>query len=171
MDKSIYFLTGASGAGKTTLLDHLAEKYADKPWAFLHFDSVGVPAVEEMTARYGSPSGWQEAMTHYWIDRAVRHQPEEKVFIEGQVNLNFIRQGFQKHQFTNYRIALIDCEEDEMARRLTHDRNQSELLTPDMRNWLKYLRNQALEFNAPIINTTQLILKETALAFGNIFHL
>ena len=63
----IYFITGASGVGKTTLIEQLDKKYNNKRWSFLHFDSIGVPSVEDMIKEYGSPSGWQEAITYQCI--------------------------------------------------------------------------------------------------------
>lgn len=154
MLRKIYFISGASGVGKTTLIEQLKNKYSDKSWRFLHFDSVGVASVDEMIQQYGSPSGWQEAMTLQWIDRLIHHYEDECIYFEGQVNLQFIQKGFKQHAFTNYTIVLIDCSEEEMAYRLTHKRGQPELLTADMRNWLNYLRNQAKELGVKIVDTT-----------------
>ena len=56
MPKLIVFLTVASGVGKTTLIDQLKSKYKDSNWAFLHFDSIGVPSLDEMIDLFGSPS-------------------------------------------------------------------------------------------------------------------
>jgi uridine kinase len=130
----IYFITGASGVGKTTLLAKLNEKYRNKPWAFFHFDSIGVPSLEEMHNKFGSPSAWQEASTHEWINKLINHQGYEKVFLEGQSNLKFIRGGFEKFNFRNYKIVLIDCDEKEMGHRLSHSRSQPELFDDKMRN-------------------------------------
>src|SRR5262245_29919171 len=116
--KTIFFITGASGVGKTTLVDALETKYKDKPWAFLHFDRIGIPPITEMITEFGSPSGWQEAKTHEWIDRLIHIYNEEVVFFEGQVNPQFICNGFSKHNFSNYTIILIDCNEDTMRNRL-----------------------------------------------------
>lgn len=110
--------------------------------------------VEDMIKDYGSPSGWQEAMTQEWIHRLVHHHDEECIFFEGQVNLQFIVNGFKHHEFTAYKAILVDCSEEDMAYRLTHKRGQPELLNADMRNWLKYLRNQANELGVTIIDTT-----------------
>jgi broad-specificity NMP kinase len=150
----IYFITGASGVGKTTLIEQLQKKYTNKMWAFLHFDSIGVPSVEDMIKQYGSPSGWQEAITYQWIDTLIQKYDNECILFEGQVNLQFIQNGFKQHGFTDYKIILIDCSEEEMAYRLTHKRGQPELLTNDMRNWLKFLRNQAKELGIKIVDTT-----------------
>jgi hypothetical protein len=158
--KTIFFITGASGVGKTTLIDQLETKYKSKPWAFLHFDKIGVPSVAEMTSEFGSPTAWQESKTYEWIDRIINTYKEETVFFEGQVNLGFIRNGFSKHNFSNYTIILIDCNEDVMRSRLVNDRNQPDLFTGDMQNWLKFLRHQALEFNAPIIDSSNLSKEE-----------
>jgi deoxyadenosine/deoxycytidine kinase len=162
--KEIYFITGASGVGKTTLVSGLKEKYIRRPWAFLHFDEMGIPSVSAMKEEFGSPSAWQEAKAHEWIHRSV-YNDSEKSFLEGQVNLRFIRNGFEKIYFANYTIILLDCSEEEMEKRLTHHRGQPELFNDDMRNWLKYLRNQANDFGAIRIDTTYLSENETIATF------
>lgn len=163
----VYFLTGASGVGKTTLLEQLVKKHGNQSGrTFLHFDSIGVPSVEKMTEDYGSPSGWQEAMTYKWIDRILtEYAGKEVVVLEGQVDLNFIKKGFEKHDFQNYKAVLVDCDEEEMAYRLTHKRNQPELLNQDMRNWLKLLRKQAQEQGIAIIDTSHLNPEEVLASF------
>jgi dephospho-CoA kinase len=157
--KMIYFITGASGVGKTTLVNQLETKYWNKPWAFLHFDKIGVPSMDEMVRDFGSGAKWQEAKTYEWIEKLIRIECE-KVFFEGQVSLHFIRNGFSRHGYTTYRTILIDCSEDVMRDRLVSDRNQPELFTPEMLNWLKYLRDQANEFNAIIIDASNLSKEE-----------
>lgn len=154
--KMIYFITGASGVGKTSLVARLKEKYKSKPWTFLHFDAIGVPSLLEMQKEFGSPDGWQEAKAYEWIDRLIHQYADEKVFLEGQVNLQFIRNGFEKHNFNNYKIILIDCSEEEMGYRLTHKRMQPELFDQNMINWLTFLRNQASGSEALVIDSTHL---------------
>jgi adenylate kinase family enzyme len=152
----IYFITGASGVGKTTLVANLKKKYSEREWDFFHFDSITIPSLEEMEAEYGSGSEWQKAMTYKWIDRLVNEMSADTIVFEGQVNLEFIRDGFSNYNFNNYMIFLIDCTFQEMTLRLTQKRNQPELLTEEMKNWLDFLRNQALRFKAPIIDTSNL---------------
>jgi GTPase SAR1 family protein len=171
LEKFIYFITGASGVGKTTLVNHLQKKYKDNSWEFLHFDKIGVPSVEEMIREFGSPSAWQESKTSEWIKRLIHDYTGEKIFFEGQVNLQFIRNGFAKHHFNNYRTILIDCSETVMEKRLVHDRKQGELYTQDMRNWLKFLRNQANEFNVAIIDSSGLSEKELRIRFEETIEL
>ncbi len=142
----ICFITGASGVGKTALVDEIEKKYGDRnEWKFLHFDSIGVPSIAEMNEQYGSPSKWQEAMTYKWIDKILNeYRHKMMVILEGQVNIEFIQNGFSKYKFNNYKIVHIDCGEDEVCYRLTHKRDQPELLSDDMKNWLKFLRKQAM---------------------------
>lgn len=163
----VYFLTGASGVGKTTLLNQLVKTYGNRSgWVFLHFDSIGVPSVEKMIEDYGSPSGWQEAMTYQWIDKILMdYADKDVVILEGQVNLDFIKKGFEKYAFKNYQSILVDCDEEEMAYRLTHKRNQPELLNQDMRNWLKFLREQAQGQGVAIIDTSHLSPEEVLASF------
>ena len=70
--------------------------------------------------------------------------------------MQFIRNAFQKHNFKNYKIILLDCTEKEMGDRLADKRAQPELFTNYMINWLRYLRNQAREMGAKVIDTTNL---------------
>jgi hypothetical protein len=155
-EKTIFFITGASGVGKTTLVNELQKKYKGMPWSFFHFDAIGVPSLMEMEKEFGAGSHWQEVKTNEWIDKLVNQRHEEKIFFEGQVNLQFIRTAFQKHDFRNYKIILLDCSEKKMEHRLTDMRAQPELFNSDMRNWLKFLRNQAHEMGAQVIDTTNL---------------
>jgi len=166
--KTIYFITGASGVGKTTLVEQLKEKYKDFLWDFLHFDSVGVPSTEEMIEQFGSPQAWQEANTKKWIRKIVGDDEHEKIFIEGQADLNFIYNGFKDSGFTDFKVILLDTDKEEMTYRLTHLRNQPELLNEDMYNWLKYLRKQAVNFEIPIINTAKLTKRKVLSEFEKI---
>lgn len=154
----IYFITGASGAGKTTLVSELKAKYADRvDWVFHHFDSIGVPSTEEMTAQFGSPANWQRAKTFEWVDRLLpKYEGKHIVIFEGQVNLDYIKEAFASYDFTDYTTILIDCSDDIMVQRLTHDREQPELVNYDMKNWFRFLREQAKKSGAPIIDTSNL---------------
>jgi hypothetical protein len=58
-----------------------------------------------------------------------------------------------------------------MEKRLVHDRKQGELYTQDMRNWLKFLRNQANEFNVAIIDSSGLSEKELRIRFEETIEL
>jgi guanylate kinase len=155
-EKRVYFIAGASGVGKTSLVECLQNKYRNTDWAFLHFDSIGVPSVEEMEKEFGSPVRWQEARTYEWIDKIINEYDNQKIFLEGQVNLRFIYGAFRKHHFENFKIVLLDCSENEMAHRLIEKRKQPELVNDQMRNWLLFLKNQANELEIPVIDTSNL---------------
>ncbi len=170
MPKIIYFLTGASGVGKTTLTENLKEKYRwDDNWVFLHFDSIWVPEPEEMIEQYGSWENWQRETTYMWIEKMIREYGEEKtVVFEGQVNLEFIQDGFDKHDFSNYRIILVDCNTEVMKERLIELRGQAELFNQDMINWLNFLRTQATGLWAEIIDTSNKTEQEVIWDFERI---
>ena len=155
--KFIVFITGASGVGKTTLLNNLKTKYSDKnTWGFEHFDSIEVPSSEEMIRVYGSVEEWQKVMTHEWVEKLVNNfQNKEVIIFEGQVNLNFIKEAFEKNNFKNYSIVLLDADEEKMTERLVGPRNQPELVNENMKNWLNFLRNQAKELGVMVIDTSK----------------
>ena len=169
MVKNIFFITGASGTGKTSLVAELKNKYKNRNCIFLHFDSIGIPSLVEMVNQSGSIENWQRDTTFLWINKMLTEYKDREVIIfEGQVNLEFIKTGFSQNNFSNYEIILIDCNKDVMIKRLTEDRKQPELLTPEMKNWLNFLRNQAKEFNANIIETSNKTKSEVLESFENI---
>jgi deoxyadenosine/deoxycytidine kinase len=168
--KTVYFITGASGVGKTTLVDGLMKKYRNKPWSFIHFDSIEIPSFAEMEREFGSPSVWQKIKTFEWIGKLVEEYNDENIFFEGQADLQFIRDGFAKLNFENYHIVLVDCSEEAMEYRLTLRRKQPELFTEDMKNWLQYLRRHAKESKTLILDSSYLspqeLLKKFEKAIG-----
>ncbi len=165
--KNIFFITGASGVGKTSLVSDLKNKYSkNDSWLFLHFDSIGVPASKKMLKQFKSTEDWQREMTYQWITKMLNEYEDKDIIIfEGQVNLNFIKEGFSKNNFLNYEIILVDCNEKVMKKRLIYDRNQPELLNENMKNWLKYLRNQANNFNVKIIDTSNMTKEDVMKSF------
>lgn len=174
MNKSSYiiWLTGASGVGKTTLLSSLKAKYSGNGnWEFLKFDSIGVPSTEDMVKEYGSGENWQRAKTYEWIEKMVKGYPDkELVVMDGQANLEFIKSGFKKQNFKNYQIVLVDCEQDVMVKRLIDNRQQAWLASEDMKNWLKFLRKQAQDFGAPVIETSHISPSQVVKKFEEILN-
>jgi thymidylate kinase len=169
-NKHIFFITGASGTGKTSLVSDLKKKYKNKKnWIFLYFDSIGVPTLEEMIKQFGSAENWQKEITFQWIKKMLsEYEDKEIIIFEGQVNLQFIKDGFFQNNFTNYKTILLDCNENIMRKRLTKDRNQPELLNQDMKNWLNFLRMQAKKFGAKIIDTSNKSKSEILKSFEEI---
>jgi guanylate kinase len=160
-DKFICFVTGASGVGKSTLAGHLKSKYGErKDVTILGFDSIGIPSVEEMTEKFGSPTEFQRIATKQWVDKILRDIEEPIIILEGQMNFDYIHEAFDHHKFKNWKAILIDCDEKEMMRRLKQERGQPELANEEMKNWRKHLRKQAEERNAPVINTAGLTEEE-----------
>ena len=65
--RRLVWLVGASGVGKTTVAEVLERRM---PWIgnTFGFDSIGVPATEEMEGRFGGGDGWQRWATRQWVD-------------------------------------------------------------------------------------------------------
>lgn len=168
--KKVYFITGASGVGKTSLVSSLKEKFKNKKnWIFLYFDSIDIPTQKEMIEQFGSVENWQKEKTFEWIKKIIgEYKDKEIIIFEGQVNLQFIKDGFAENNFSNYEIILVDCNEDVMGKRLLKYRNQPDLVNENMKNWLIYLRNQARNFNTPIIDTSDRTKDEVTKEFMKI---
>lgn len=168
MDKKIYFVTGASGVGKTTLLELLASKYPKLKVE--HFDSIGIPSYEDMVRDYGSAEEFQRVISKKWIEKLTNKYDDEVIFFEGQVNLDFIIDGFIAINFSNYSIILIDCSEVEMEKRLI-ERGQPELVTENMFNWQRFLKNQAKKYKCNIVDSTKLSKDELLSCFVSLTDL
>src|SRR3990167_1351397 len=158
--QKIIFISGASGAGKTTLVDALA-KQKNSAWVCLHFDSIGVPSEAEMIKMHGSPSEWQKAITFIWVEKILaEYQDKEVVILEGQVNLDFIEEAFKKNNVAHCAMVLVHCDFKKRHERLHQDRNQPELINDNMDNWARYLHNQAIQKNVPILDTSLMTVDE-----------
>lgn len=165
-DKFICFVTGASGVGKSTLADQLRLKYRKrKDVTILNFDSIGVPDPEEMTLKHGSPSAWQRTTAKQWVHKMIHEVEEPIVILEGQVDFDYIHQAFEDYKFKNYKTILIDCDENEMIRRLKEERGQPDLVDAAMRNWREHLKKQAEESNTPVIDTSKISIEDTTQKF------
>jgi len=114
-----------------------------------------------MNEQFGSPSEWQRHHTHQWIEKLSRLKTDRQIIFEGQMNIAFIQEAFEKVADPHYQIILIDCTAKEMNRRLIEERNQPELANEDMKNWLAYLRNQAQALGISILNTANQPLTHT----------
>jgi RNase adaptor protein for sRNA GlmZ degradation len=155
----LVILTGASGSGKTTIAETIEVKSAGQVNVF-RFDSIGVPAAEEMIARWGSGEAWQRAMTLHWMDRLSSLSPRNRpVVFEGQMRLSFIREGLQAANLLNARVLLIDCDDETRKLRLGHDRRQPELANQTMMTWAAYLRREAREGGYQALDTSGLSIE------------
>jgi len=157
----IIVITGASAVGKTSLVNRLKQNLDSEKQHIHHFDSIGIPPVSEMMEQFGSPSRWQEAKTHEWISKLIRDLDNRTTVLEGSMNIDFILQAFENNQFSQYKILLIDCEHQEMKRRLIEERKQPELANEAMSNWLIHLRVKATQHQIEIIDTTRKTIEES----------
>lgn len=158
--RSILVITGASGSGKTAIVTALAA--SPTPGVhYHHFDSIGVPSAEVMTAEYGSPGGWQVATCHQWIKRLASSPADGSLdVLEGQVRPHTVRQAFELNRVERGRILLLDCSPEVRDARLRGPRNQPDLATAQMTNWAAYLRGQADALDVPTLDTSELSLAE-----------
>ena len=164
----IVVVTGASGAGKTTLVKALEQRGPDGIRCHF-FDSIGVPPVEEMVARFGSPGGWQEAMTRRWIARlAVPEDGVRIAVLDGQVRPSFVLKAFAEAGVTTGRVILVDCSHEVREDRLRGPRDEPDLASRDMAAWAAYLRGQADALELPVLDTTTLTIEAATDILANL---
>ncbi len=144
----ILLITGASGSGKTTLAKALKEQ---KIAGVYFFDDIGVPSLDVMLEKHGSPEKWQERATHQWIDRL--YMVEEDVILEGSFNPEFAVSKLKELNITNYQIICLHCDRKIREKRLIEERNQPELVTEDMENFAQVLKEKTLKLGGKVIDT------------------
>ncbi|RTL68342.1 MAG: AAA family ATPase [Hyphomicrobiales bacterium] len=150
----LVILTGASGSGKTTLAKAVSQRVGES--VDVHFfDSIDIPSFEEMSAQQGSIENWQRVKTKEWLHRlAPAAEQGEGVLFEGQMRIAFIEEALAAAAISEPRIILVDCSDEERLRRLNDERHQPELANPQMINWAKYLRTEALQGGHEILDTS-----------------
>jgi energy-coupling factor transporter ATP-binding protein EcfA2 len=154
-------LVGASGSGKTTIARAIASCCSDAAMVF-HFDSIGIPPVQEMIMEHGTCEAWQRAKTIEWMLKLAREKRAGlPVLFEGQTRFSFLADAAVVAGGLAYDPMLVDCDDDVRSYRLSHERKQPELDTEDMKNWARYLRRQARERGCPILDTSGLSLDQS----------
>ena len=154
-------LVGASGSGKTTIAREIADRYGSAAKVF-HFDSIGVPPVEEMIRQHGTGEAWQRAKTIDWMQRIAREaKASPRILFEGQTRFTFLKEGAAAAGGLAYAPMLVDCDDDTRRRRLEQERGQPELANADMMNWARHLRRAAAHHGCEIRDTTALSLEDS----------
>jgi hypothetical protein len=151
---AVLVVVGASGAGKSTLTRALAA--LGMPGVVCHhFDTIGVPAAEEIAARFGDGAAWQGWALDQWVRRLVRNDDGATLAtLDAQVRPHSALDALQRHGVMHGRVVLVDCSYSERNARLRGPRGQPELATPDMDCFAAYMRGQADALGLPVLDTT-----------------
>lgn len=160
-------LTGASGSGKTTIAEAFARDHG-RAVDVLRFDSIGVPATEEMIRDHGSPENWQRDMMIVWAERiAPVVAGGRPVLLEGQVRPSFIQSALASAGIGNFRIVLVDCSDEVRSQRLCGPRAQPELADTNMMNWAAFLRREGQQ--AETLDTGRLSVSDAVSRLAQLF--
>jgi energy-coupling factor transporter ATP-binding protein EcfA2 len=158
---TLVVLIGASGSGKTTIARAVASRCGEAAAVF-HFDSIGVPSVEDMIRQHGTGEAWQRAKTIEWMRKlASKTQTGLPMLFEGQTRFSFLVDGAVAAGGLVYDPILVDCDDYTRSDRLRFERKQPELDNEDMTNWARYLRQQARDGGYFVLDTSALSLTES----------
>ncbi len=153
----VIIVYGASGAGKTFLVDSAENAFSHERLEHVRFDRIGVPSAEGMIREHGSPEAWQRWATMEWVRRFVEEgSGSDLIIFEGQFNLEFACEACEQYEISHSRFVVLTVPDSVMAERLTVLREQPELVTDDMRNWSRVLRDQGERLGALLIDTSEL---------------
>ena len=151
----IILITGASGIGKTTIAKYLAEKYQ-----VFHFDDIGVPNVDEMISKYGSPEKWQEVATKAWIEKLRKLPGNGIIILEGSFNPEFASQY--------HKLICLYIDRSIREKRLIKYRNQPELINQNMENFACLLKEKTTILGGVIIDFSKDLLDTIKKCFDEI---
>ena len=157
---AILVVTGASGAGKTAAVRALAERGLPGVECF-HFDSIGVPSLEDMQRLHGGADLWQADATDRWI-KQLAGGPAEVTVLDGQTRPSFVHAALARAGNPAARVVLFDCAAEERGRRLAGPRGQPELASSRMDAWAVYLRGEADALGLPVLDTTAITIEAAA---------
>jgi hypothetical protein len=132
-----------------------------------HFDDLGIPSIDEMTAQFGDPALWQTYNTRRWIEHVRNIESANLVVLDGQARPKVILDAAKESGFSAMHVTLIDCAHDERRHRLLNNRSQPELDNLDIYAWAAYLRGQADALNLEVIDTTGVSLEKSTLELAN----
>ena len=156
-------LTGASGVGKTSIAQKIEDQHPEI--TVYQGDRIGLPS-EEVMATYGPAEGpggpLQRGFALYWIGQIAPSLASGRpVLLEAQCRLAFLREALQRHGIVHARVILVECDDGTRDARLMHERLQPELANQDMRNWSRFLHQEAVEAGYEILNTTDMPLEQS----------
>lgn len=155
----LYSINGASGAGKTTAVKELEKQGLDNT-TFLYFDDIGVPSFDDMVKEYGSPEEWQKQTTTKWLEVIKdKYIENSNVVLDLQSRGSFIDQACSRVGIQNYEVILFDVGDSVREQRLV-EREQPGLMDENMRNWSLFLKEEAMEKEYEIIDTSEMRVSE-----------
>ena len=147
-------LTGASGVGKTSIAQIIEDRYPDI--TVYQGDRIGLPS-EEIMASYGPAEGpggaSQRKFALYWIGQIAPTLVSGKpVLLETQCRLAFIREALERRGVSRARVILVECDDHARAVRLIGN----------MKNWSRYLHQEAIEAGYEVLDTSNMPLDQSA---------
>jgi hypothetical protein len=82
-------------------------------------------------------------MTIEWLVKITKEPQPLPILFEGQMRLEFIKEGLAIAGIGEASVILVDCDDATRTHRLCNERNQPGLASAEMMNWAKFLRSEA----------------------------
>lgn len=162
-------MTGASGVGKTTIARTIRRLHPEIS-VFLD-EELARPTEEFMTSiglTVGPGGPFQRGFALYSIP-AIAETSQRPVLLDCQCRIAFLQEAITTGQITDVRIILVECDDPTRDGRL-HGRGSPELAHEQMRNWSRYLHQEAIQAGLEILDTGVLSLDESVAGIVSYLH-
>ena len=97
---------------------------------------------------------------HYLGEIAPTLSTGRPVLLETQCRIAFLQEALKLHGISHARVILVECDDKARDVRL-HGRGSSSLANDDMRNWSRFLHEEARNAGYEILDTTLRPLNES----------
>jgi energy-coupling factor transporter ATP-binding protein EcfA2 len=154
MASPFVIMTGASGVGKTTIARTIRKLHPEIP---VFLDEELKRPTDEFMESIGPTEGpggpFQRGFALYSIPQLAKaRQDGRPMLLDCQCRITFLQEAITTARITDARIVLVECDDQTRDARL-NGRGSPELAHEQMRNWSKYLHQEAVGAVLDILDT------------------
>lgn len=140
----LFCITGANGAGKSACLPLLRTLFPVIPWYDLH-DHGEYPSDAIYDFSPSSSISWRQAITEYWLQRAIEHQKQEQDMGLCGAVFGELLACPSATGANGIAAIMLDCTDVVRINRLRARGDQTSYATQDVLSWSAWQRMHAVD--------------------------